>query len=60
LLFVAFFIASLVLGGMLATSRPPMPDAPAAQTARYYDDGGRSVLARDPEARDTWAHDPGQ
>jgi hypothetical protein len=48
LLFVTFFIASLVLGGMLATSRPPMPDAPAAQTARYYDDGGRSVLAHDP------------
>lgn len=38
LLFVAYFIVGLVLGGMLATSPFPMPDAPAAQTAGYYRD----------------------
>jgi hypothetical protein len=44
LLFVAFFIASLVLGGVLASSPLPMPDAPAAQTARYYDDSRTAIL----------------
>lgn len=38
LLFVAYFIAGLVLGGVLATSPFPMPDAPTAQTAGYYRD----------------------
>ena len=36
--FVAYFIVGLVLGGVLATSAFPMPDAPAAQTAGYYRD----------------------
>ena len=43
-LFVAFFVASLVLGGVLASSPLPMPDAPAAEVARYYSHNRTAVL----------------
>ena len=44
ILFAAFFIASLVLGGMLASTSLPMPGAPAAEVARYYNDSRMAVL----------------
>ena len=43
-LFAAFFIASLVLGGVLASTSLPMPSAPAAEVARYYNDSRTAVL----------------
>ncbi len=43
-LFAAFFIASLVLGGVLASTSLPMPGAPAAEVARYYNDSRTAVL----------------
>lgn len=43
-LFVAFFIASLVLSGVLASAPLPMPDAPATETARYFADSQAAVL----------------
>ncbi len=43
-LFVAFFIASLVLGGVLASTSLPIPGAPAAEVARYYNDSRTAVL----------------
>ena len=43
-LFAAFFIASLVLGGVLASTSLPMPGAPAAEVARYYNDSRIAVL----------------
>src|SRR3712207_6281869 len=43
-LFVGFFIASLLLGGVLASTSLPMPGAPAAEVARYYNDGRTAVL----------------
>ena len=43
-LFAAFFIASLVLGGILASTSLPMPGAPAAEVARYYNDSRTAVL----------------
>jgi hypothetical protein len=33
--FAAFFIASLVLGGVLASAPLPLPDAPAADVVRF-------------------------
>lgn len=42
--FVAYFIVGLVLVGVLADSPFPMPDAPAARTADYYE-GNATVLA---------------
>ena len=43
-LFAAFFIASLVLGGVLSSASLPMPGAPAAEVARYYNDSRIAVL----------------
>lgn len=44
-LFVAFFIASLVLGGVLASGPLPLPGAPAAEVARYFTESRTAVLA---------------
>lgn len=43
-LFAAFFIVSLVLGGVLASAPLPMPDAPAAEVVRYYNDSRTAVI----------------
>ena len=43
-LFAVFFIASLVLGWVLASTSLPMPGAPAAEVARYYNDSQTAVL----------------
>jgi hypothetical protein len=42
--FAAFFIASLVLGGALATVPLPLPGAPAAEVARYFTESRTAVL----------------
>jgi hypothetical protein len=44
-LFVAFFISGLVLGGVLAFMPLPMPDAPVAEAARYFKNNRTTVLA---------------
>lgn len=43
-LFAAFFIASDVLRGVLTASPLPLPGAPAAEVARYFDDSRTAVL----------------
>ncbi len=43
-LFATFFIASLALGGVLASTPLPMPAAPAVEVARYYNDSRMAVL----------------
>ena len=43
-LFAAFFIVGVVLGGVLASTTLPLPGAPAAEVARYYDDSRTAVL----------------
>ena len=43
-LFAAFFIASLVLGGVLASGPLPLPGAPAADVARYFTESRAAVL----------------
>ena len=44
-LFAAFFIAGLVLGGVLASTSLPMPGAPEeVELARYYNDSRTAVL----------------
>ncbi len=45
LLFVALFIVGLVLVGVLATSPFPMPNAPVAQTADFYEETAAALLA---------------
>ncbi len=44
-LFAAFFISGLVLGGVLASMPLPMPDAPAAEATRYFKNNRATVLA---------------
>ena len=44
-LFVALFIAELVLVGLLATSPFPMPDTPATLTADYYQENAAALVA---------------
>jgi len=44
-LFAAFFIVGLVLGGVLASSPFPLPGATAAEVARYFTESGTAVLA---------------
>lgn len=43
-LFAAFFIAGGILGGMLTAASLPLPGAPAAEVARYYEDSRTAVL----------------
>jgi hypothetical protein len=43
-LFAALFIVGNVLGGVLASDPLPLPGAPAAEVARYYDDSQTAVL----------------
>lgn len=43
-LFAAFFIASLVLGGVLASGSLPLPGAPATEVARYFTESRTVVL----------------
>ena len=43
-LFAAFFIAGLVLGGVLASTSLPMPGAPELEVTRYYNDSRTAVL----------------
>lgn len=42
--FAAFFIASLVLGGVLASGPLPLPSAPGAEVARYFTESRTAVL----------------
>jgi hypothetical protein len=42
--FAAFFIASLILGGVLASGPLPLPGAPAAEVARYFTESRTAVL----------------
>jgi len=44
-LFAAFFIVGVVLGGVLSASPLPLPGAPAAEVARYYDESRTAALA---------------
>jgi hypothetical protein len=44
-LFVAFFIASLILGGMLASGPLPLPGAHAAEVVNYFTDNQTAALA---------------
>jgi hypothetical protein len=44
-LFAAFFIVGLVLGGVLSVGALPLPGAPAAEVARYFTESGTAVLA---------------
>jgi hypothetical protein len=43
-LFAAFFIVGVVLGGVLSASPLPLPGAPAAEVARYYDESRTAAL----------------
>ena len=43
-LFAALFIVGNGLGGVLASGTLPLPGAPAAEVARYYDDSQTAVL----------------
>jgi hypothetical protein len=43
-LFAAFFIASLVLAGVLSSGSLPLPGAPASEVARYYEENRSAVL----------------
>jgi hypothetical protein len=43
-LFAAFFIASLVLAGALSSGSLPLPDAPASEAARYYDENRTAAI----------------
>jgi hypothetical protein len=43
--FAAFFIASLVLGGVFASAPLPLPDAPAADVVRFYEGNRVAALA---------------
>ena len=45
LFFAAFFIASLVLGDVLASAPLPLPDAPDADVARFYEGSRVAALA---------------
>ena len=45
LFFAAFFIASLVLGDVLASAPLPLPDAPDADVARFYKGSRVAALA---------------
>ncbi len=44
-LFAVFFIAGDILGGVLAPTPLPLPGAPAAEVARYYDESRTAALA---------------
>lgn len=43
--FAAFFIVSLVLGGVLASAPLPLPDAPGADVVRFYEGSRDAALA---------------
>jgi hypothetical protein len=43
--FAAFFIVSLVLGGVLASAPLPLPDAPGADVVRIYEGSRDAALA---------------
>lgn len=43
-LFAAFFIASLILAGALSSGSLPLPDAPALEAARYYDEDRTAAI----------------